>query len=69
MNLREDPIQIDDIKPILKTKAKPKPDEPDQGQSNCLYPTRSTTRGPSHHQDQDDNIQPPGIDLKQERKR
>ena len=55
-----------DITPILKTKAKPKPDETDQGQLNRHYRTRSTTRGPS--QDHDDDIQPPSVDLHQERK-
>ena len=56
----------------LKQKAKPKPDERDQGKSNHRYPTRSTRQsnprkqGPSHHHDNDADIQPPGIDHKQE---
>ena len=52
---------------ILKTKAKPKPDETDQGQSNRRYRTRSTTSRPTYDQD-DDDIQPPSIDLKQDQK-
>ena len=76
-SLREDPLEFTNIlKSNLKKKAKPKPDERDQGQSNHRYPTRNTrqqtpnyhTQGPSHNHDSDNDIQPTGIDLKQERK-
>ena len=70
-NLREDPIEFEDIQPILKTKSKTtnKP-------KNHQYPTRGPShnndqddkRGPLRNHDQDDDIQPPSIDLKQERK-
>ena len=62
------------MKSKLKQKAKPKPDETDQGKSNHCHPTRSTRQsnprkqGPSHHHDNDADIQPPGIDHKQEHK-
>ena len=70
-NLREDPIDFDDIQPILKTKSKTN-NQPHRHR----YPTRGPShnydqdeqRGPSHNHDHDDNIPPPAIDLKQDRK-
>lgn len=42
-NLREDSLEFPDIlKSNLKKKAKPKPDERDQGKSNRCYPTQNT---------------------------
>ena len=70
-NLREDPIDFEDIQPILKTKSKT-PKQPHRHR----YPTR----GPSHNNDRDDNREPsrshdhdddiplPGTDLEQDRK-